>query len=211
VRFTENLVPKDRNQINKALKVTLVSKTDTPDALKKFTWSTKAFTEDRLELQIYFENPLAISAEGTQNLDELEISVKNPFLFKSFESSEMIPRGTIIWAGVPPQVPSGSEAALDNAAMAAEVATKTTFLTTTAVLVSNGALSEVWGMINAIQLLSFIFYMDLYMPANAKLFFDFLIKIGEFEFVDLKPAYKVTFGWMYNLDQNFQFNTGEVV
>jgi hypothetical protein len=125
------------------------------------------FTKDRIELQIYFENSLSISAEGPQNRDELEISVKNPYLFRAEESLEMIPRGTIIWSGVPPQVPLGSEEALDNAAMAAEVATKTSFLTTVAVLVSNGALSEVWGMINAIQLLSFIFYMDLYMPANA--------------------------------------------
>ena len=87
----------------------------------------------------------------------------------------------------------------------AEAATKTTLISSVSLLISNGALAEVWSMVNAMQLLSFISYMDIYMPANAKAFFDFLIKISEFEFFDARPIYKVAFGWIYELDQMFLF------
>ena len=58
------------------------------------------------------------------------------------------------------------------------------FSTSVLLLLSNGSLAKVWAMINEVQLLAYIFYMDLYMPGNAQAFFDFLIEISEFTWFD---------------------------
>lgn len=39
--------------------------------------------------------------------------------------------------------------------------------TTAFMLLCSGTLSELWAMINAMQLLAFVIYMKLYIPANA--------------------------------------------
>jgi hypothetical protein len=80
------------------------------------------------------------------------------------------------------------------------VCTQTSFLTTAGILVANGALAEIWAMINAIQILAYIFYMNLYMPANAERYFDFLMELSEFDLIDMSPVYELLFRWIAVFD-----------
>ena len=68
-----------------------------------------------------------------------------------------------------------------------------------------GGLAEVWGSVNAMQLLSYVVYMSLMVPANAQVFLEFLIELSEFEFFDLSDVRKALFGWLYSLDQRMKF------
>ena len=123
-------------------------------------------------------------------------------MFRAAASLEMVPRGTWTWAKIPPQVPLGSQQQLETAMAVAEVTTKSTVAGTLAILLLNGQLANVWGMINTLQLLSFVVYMDLFIPANTKGFLDFTVEIAEFEYFDLNPVYKALFGWAYEIDQS---------
>ena len=83
-----------------------------------------------------------------------------------------------------------------------QACTQTSFISTAGLLLMNGVLAEIWAMINAIQLLAYIYYMDLLMPANSEAFFDYLMQLSEFDFVDLTPVYELLFGWIYAVDQD---------
>lgn len=85
------------------------------------------------------------------------------------------------------------------------VVVSTTYTTTFVVSLYLGVLRKIWAMVNEMQLLAYIFYMNLYLPANAYAFFDFLIRISEFTLFDtsyynealmdkLYQAYKRLFG-----------------
>ena len=55
-----------------------------------------------------------------------------------------------------------------------------------------GALSQVWGLINGLQLFVHIPLFQLSLPANAQVIVDELITIATFDLVDPK----LVFGWM---------------
>jgi hypothetical protein len=99
-------------------------------------------------------------------------------------------------------VPLGSQQQLETVTAVAEVTTKSTVAGTLVILLLNGQLANVWGMINTLQLLSFVVYMDLFLPANTKGFLDFTVEIAEFEYFDVNPVYKALFGWAYEIDQS---------
>ena len=72
-----------------------------------------------------------------------------------------------------------------------------------------GALSEVWGTVSILQLLSFVNFMNLYMPANSKAFLDFLAELSEFQFFSYDEIYKTSFGDIYVIDQQYRFGRQE--
>jgi hypothetical protein len=65
-----------------------------------------------------------------------------------------------------------------------------------------GGLSEVWGMVNSVQLLAYIRHMNLYFPSNAEAYFDFMIKVADFEYFDLRKVYDKIFDKLVSLDPN---------
>ena len=96
---------------------------------------------------------------------------------------------------------------IEQAAFVTEVAMKTTLLSSFAWFGLQGGLAEVWGAVNAMQLLSYVIYMNLMVPANARVFLEFLIELSEFEYFDLSAVYKALFGPMYHLDQSLKFGS----
>jgi hypothetical protein len=118
IKFTQNLLSKEIAAIDKsALDVRLLSRTDVPEGKKAFTWETTEFTENLLRLKLTFEKPLLISSETASNLDQLAVTIKNPFLYRATEGLQMVPRGTQIEGPIPPQVPDGSQESLETAAI----------------------------------------------------------------------------------------------
>jgi hypothetical protein len=108
IKFTEKLIAKDPSLVSKdALEVNLISQTSVPDSMKTFSWKTVAFSAQKLTLKIRFTSPLSVSSETLNNLDVLEVRIKNPFMFRS-EEGQLMPRGTWIQAEIPPLVPEGS-------------------------------------------------------------------------------------------------------
>lgn len=104
ITFSEKLLARDPTQItNSTLGVKVNSKTDVPDDQKRFSWNATKFDGRALWLQLDFESPLAVSSETKLNLDELEVWVKNPFMFRSRSTDFMVPRNSEIKAEIPPQ------------------------------------------------------------------------------------------------------------
>lgn len=81
-------------------------------------------------------------------------------------------------------MPRDQAQGIQLAATIAEILVKVSYTTTFAMSAYTGALSHIWAMVNEMQLLAYIFYMNLYMPGNASQFFEFLIEISEFTFFD---------------------------
>jgi hypothetical protein len=88
--------------------VSLISYTSVPESSKTFSWYTVAFSANKLTLKVKFTSPLSVSSETLKNLDVLEVRIKNPFMFRSVERLQLLPRGTWIKAEIPPLVPEGS-------------------------------------------------------------------------------------------------------
>lgn len=57
-------------------------------------------------------------------------------------------------------------------------------------------------MVNAIQLLAYIRHMNLYMPSNAEVFFDYILELADFDLIDKQPAYHAFYEAAYALDIN---------
>lgn len=67
----------------------------------------------------------------------------------------------------------------------AEGATKSVVIGSGVVsLLLQGSLSMLWGMINACQIIAHLPYFNLMMPANAALFFNFVIELSEFDIIE---------------------------
>lgn len=130
----------------------------------------------------------------------LEVEVKNPFFFRAKATQEVIPRGTTRMAPIPQQFSAGQAESLDNLMAVARIGTKTTVGSTVVTLLITGSLSEVWGMINSVQMLAYIRHMDLYMPANTEAYFDFMLTVADFEIVDPVPVYDRVYNWVVILD-----------
>lgn len=82
------------------------------------------------------------------------------------------------------QLPLNQAENVKIAAQISEVVVKASYASSLAVTIYTGALSQIWAMINEMQLLAYIFYMNIYIPGNAQMFFDFLIEISEFRLFD---------------------------
>jgi len=50
-------------------------------------------------------------------------------------------------------------------------------------LMMSGSLSLLWGMINALQIISHLPYFNVYMPANAQIFYTFMNNISNFDVI----------------------------
>jgi hypothetical protein len=104
ITFSEKLLARDPTQItNSTLGVKVNSKTDVHDDQKRFSWNATKFDGRALWLQLDFESPLVVSSETKLNLNELEVWVKNPFMFRSTSTNFMVPRNSEIKAEIPPQ------------------------------------------------------------------------------------------------------------
>jgi hypothetical protein len=165
-------------------------------------WNVTEVTASYIKLEVKFANPLEISAFGVTNQDKLEVLVKIPILFESEATGEYIPHSTFIQAKLPAQLPSDS-AAFETMMVLTDASLKLSLISTVVALVAEGALSEVWGAINAMQLLAQIYHMKLYLPSNAQAFFMWLSSISEFTLYDMTPVYKSLFGWIFILDQEY--------
>lgn len=80
-------------------------------------------------------------------------------------------------------------------------------LTSISILALTGMLSEVWAMINAMQILTYIIDYRLFIPANVQTAIGFLRKLSDFELFDMRQFYKSVFGWLYIFDQTFLFGS----
>jgi hypothetical protein len=97
-----SLLQKELAAINSdALEIALISNTNVPGSKKTFTWTAVEFNGNILRIKVTFDAPLLISSESLENLDELKVSVKNPFVYRSADNLEMVPRGTWIEASIP--------------------------------------------------------------------------------------------------------------
>ena len=102
ITFSVSLLQKELAAINSdALEIALISNTNVPGSKKTFTWTAVEFHGNILRIKVTFDAPLLISSESLENLDELKVSVKNPFVYRSADNLEMVPRGTWIEASIP--------------------------------------------------------------------------------------------------------------
>jgi hypothetical protein len=76
-------------------------------------------------------------------------------------------------------------------------------------LLLTGALSEIWALVNAMQLLTKVLEFNLYIPANVRAYMGYLSNLSEFEPIDPRPIFKAMFGWLYILDKTFSFGLAE--
>lgn len=102
--FSEELLPQSPLALDRGLHVAIHSDTDIPEEKKRFHWRTLSSAEDQMTIKVDFADPLYISGEGKSNLDRLEITVLNSFLFRAKADLEMVPRGTKVQGKIPVQM-----------------------------------------------------------------------------------------------------------
>ena len=84
IYFTEKLLVKEPDQITSdVLELTLLSESDIPEEYHSFSWRAIEFSEDRLVLQLSFDYPVWISSGAISDWDQIDVLVKNPFMFRS--------------------------------------------------------------------------------------------------------------------------------
>ena len=74
--------------------------------------------------------------------------------------------------------------------------------TTAGLLIATSSLSEVWSSINSIQMLAYIYHMNLFLPVNAERYFRFLLEIADFQIVNTEEIYDKMFSAAKELDHN---------
>lgn len=181
LEFSEKLKKRSVEDVSQtALLLKIISMTEVPREKKTFSWKALSFTAEEMTLRIEFDEPFYISSESNDNLDVLEVTILDRSLFIS-ESTGLNPLfGTSSEAEIPKQIPEGSAATIEGTLTAATTAVATAFSYSAVKIVLEGSLSFFWGLINAIQVLSYIYYLRIYLPANADAFLAELIKIAEF-------------------------------
>jgi hypothetical protein len=85
VNFSEEMRIQPPEKItSQALSVKLIPpQGETLTAEKNFSWVTIEYTPQYLKLQLSFDSPTSISSEGRARRDNLEVMVKNPFMFQA--------------------------------------------------------------------------------------------------------------------------------
>jgi hypothetical protein len=129
--------------------VTMAQKSDEDPEKAGFTLIVNDWTEDGLKLKMNFTNPLSIS-KG-RNQDALLVKIKNPAMFVSKESGEIMDpklQDKQMAQTIPKQVPDGvdPEVVLRRAQMSAN-AVKTMMIVQLILSVFlKGALNDLWGL-----------------------------------------------------------------
>lgn len=139
-----------------------------------FNYTVVEYTPDYFSIQLKFKTPVYISSNGKNNLDKVIVTaVANEFWF-SQKSKRSIEEGTYKVQSLPPQLVGTAEAqaGLIRATEAAATATKS-ILQSMGVLniFLSASLNLLWGMVNALQIISHLPYFNVAMPANVIDFF----------------------------------------
>lgn len=149
-----------------------------------FDWNVVGVTTAQILVQITFNDPLAVSS--TRDFDLLRISVRES--------------GQVMLANIPPQM---SPEAFNDLASAVEIGgnvVSTAFGFSFVVnLLFVGSMSEVYGMINAIQIIAYMINMQTFVPANSAKTFEFFLHFAEWEFVDMSELYAWLFPFLTDL------------
>ena len=75
-------IPEDFKEsvTEEALKIEVEPSNESMKSLMGFTWKTISFIEDKMEIQMIFENAIHVSADASQE-DEIFVTVLDPLLF----------------------------------------------------------------------------------------------------------------------------------
>jgi hypothetical protein len=85
--FSAAMLAKEPAEIKEdSLTLTLVPGSEETPISKHFSWKASQFTSECLKFVLTFDEPMSISSEGDDNMDQLEVRVRNPFLFRAKES-----------------------------------------------------------------------------------------------------------------------------
>ena len=78
-----------------------------------------------------------------------------------------------------------------------------TILATTVItnLLLRSTISQIWGMINALQIIAYMTYLNVYFPANVEIFFGFIINLSEFDIFPTADILHFIFPFLEELDE----------
>lgn len=128
--------------------------------------------KDEIRFQLTFEHPLMISGETLKNRDEIQVTLLKP-------------RFQQLKAEIPKQATSKEEAEeIETLNTSVQVGSSTILAGAFfANLLMKASLSNLWGMINSVQVISFLALQHVYFPSNSEAFFEFIIDLSEFDLI----------------------------
>lgn len=50
-------------------------------------------------------------------------------------------------------------------------------------------LAQIWGILNALQIVAFMIYIDVMVPSNVEVFFQFIMDMADFNFISKEEIY----------------------
>ena len=157
----------------------------------EFDWQIKEIFDEFIDIQIIFDDPLNVS-KG-KDRDRLVIKID----MTGLDSTVQEP--LLLETKIPKQVPlnAGTEA-LSTASTAAEgVTTAATVGSGLSQFLMSGALTQLWGMINGLQIFVHLPLFSIEVPANAMMLVEKLLTIATFDIIESEVA----FGWLFEFPE----------
>ena len=145
-----------------------------------------------IEINVKWADPVHISA--SLPADELVIRFNGPF-FDTQDGIDIDQAYKEIRSKLPPQVvPGGITNAIQGTGDSLQIMSTTSLASNAAINVFfAGSLSQVWGMINNLQLLVHSPLINVQFPANAFMLFDVMISVATFEILPTDDIFPVFF------------------
>jgi hypothetical protein len=129
------------------------------------------------------------------------VELINNFYFKTVEGHVRMAKNSQIRVEVPPQMISASESVkITNAADVVQgSATSAIGLSIVVNALLGFGMSNVYEMLNSLQLMATINYMNVFTPANVSSFYGFIIKMAEFDILPMAKIYNSVYS-VLNID-----------
>eukprot|EP00347_Sterkiella_histriomuscorum_P006189 403353719 len=138
----------------------------------QINFTIQDFNQDQMYLKVYLIN-------------QYSISVSNKYFFVDSAFEYIIRDNYQISAYIPPQLDPSIQDVIDNLGLGASNSF-TSFMTSNLLIniVMSQSLQYLWGMINGFQLISHMPLMAINIPASTQAFFQFVVEISSFQFIN---------------------------
>ena len=139
--------------------------------------------KDGLEIELDFNEPLDVSSGDEPDLLAVQLNLDQ---FKN-ENGKGLQESLVKYFQIPPQIATQAEAdAVDVTCDATQASSQSLLgVNFLANLLLAGSLSQVWSMINGLQIVSVLPFFNAKTPGNVSFFNEFVNNLASFDFVDV--------------------------
>ena len=152
------------------------------------SYNITSYALKTLDVAIVFDNPLQVSSMADPDQVVLEF-VGNQFFFDKFGST--ISAGKTLSAKLPKQMNSKTASTIQTVTVVMKQATNTLMAGNLALnIILSASLQQLWSMINTQQIIVLMPLFKIDMPANAQMFFGFIMQLASFNILPMQDFYE---------------------